>query len=319
MHIFITRPLPDIACQLLDEAQITYTIWEQPVPPTAEDMIRECLHADGILNAGSFKYDEPLLQALAHIKVISMMSVGFDHIDVEAAKKLGIKVGNTPDVLSNATADTAFLLLLATSRKAFHHHKRMLDGSWRMFQPLEGLGIELYGKTLGVFGLGKIGYQMARKCQMTYQMKIIYHNRSRNEQAERDLGATYVSLDEMLRSSDVITVHSALTEQTRGTFDRMAFQKMKPEAIFINTGRGGLHVEPDLIAALQNHEIWGAGLDVFEKEPTPVTNPLLMMENVCSLPHIGSATVEARTAMARLATQNLIAALKNEKMPSPVC
>ncbi|MBL3657183.1 2-hydroxyacid dehydrogenase [Fulvivirga sediminis] len=318
MHIFITRPLPNIAYHLLDEEGITYTIWDKDVPQTREELIELSLKADGIINADASKFDHDLLEKLAHLKVISLTSVGFNNIDIAAAKKFDIKIGHTPNVLSQATADIAFLLLLATSRKAFFHHKRIINGTWGMFQPTGGLGIELYGKTLGIFGLGKIGLEMARKCHHAYGMNIIYHNRTSNEDAEKELNAKYVTMDELLKESDVISAHSPLTEQTKGTFNKDAFGKMKSKAIFINTGRGALHVEQDLIDALNNKQIWGAGLDVFEQEPTSTVNPLLYMENVCTLPHIGSATEETRARMAELAAKNLIAALKGYKMPAEV-
>lgn len=318
MKVFITRPIPDVAYEILKKANISFTVWNRDKPPSKEELIQESAEADGILNVGNFKFDKDVLAEMPQLKVISLMSVGFDHVDIDAAKSFGIKVGHTPDVLSHATADTAFLLLLATSRKAFHHHKRMLNGQWGMFQPTEGLGIELHGKKLGIFGLGRIGFEMAKKCQLVYQMEILYHNRTRNEEAEKELNAQYVSFQQLLEESDVISVHSALTDATRQTFNYNAFKAMKPDAIFINTGRGGLHVEDDLIRALQEKELWGAGLDVFEQEPTPPNNPLLSMETVCTLPHIGSATLETRTAMAKMATENLTAALKGEKMPAQV-
>ncbi|UII25774.1 D-glycerate dehydrogenase [Fulvivirga maritima] len=318
MHIFITRPVPEVAYRLLDEEKITYTVWDKDVPQTRDELIALSMKADGVINADAYKFDHDLLEKLSHLKVISLTSVGFNNIDIAAAKKFDIKIGHTPNVLSQATADIAFLLLLATSRKAFFHHKRILNGTWGMFQPTGGLGIELYGKTLGIFGLGKIGLEMARKCFHAYGMNIIYHNRTANEDAERELNAKYVSMDELLQESDVISAHSPLTDETKGTFDKEAFDKMKSKAIFINTGRGALHVEQDLIEALESKQIWGAGLDVFEQEPTSPDNPLLNMENVCTLPHIGSATEETRARMAELAARNIIAALKGSKMPAEV-
>lgn len=318
MKVLITREVPQIVYHLLTREHIEYIVWNKDQNPTTEEILDLCKDVQGLLSAGMFKMDAHFMEKVQHLKVISLLSVGYDHVDLNAAKKFDIKIGNTPNVLSNAAADTAFLLLLATSRKAFYHYRRITEDNWGMFKPTEGLGIELYGKTLGIFGLGKIGLEMAKRCASAYQMKIIYHNRNRNLEAEKELNAQYVDFDELLAQSDVISLHSALTAETKGIFNLDIFKKMKKNAIFINTGRGGLHVEADLITALENKIIWGAGLDVFEQEPTPSSNPLLYMESVCCLPHIGSATEETRNAMAKLATENLIAALKGLPMQSEV-
>ncbi|MCH5716720.1 NAD(P)-binding domain-containing protein [Niabella hibiscisoli] len=176
----------------------------------------------------------------------------------------------------------------------------------------------MYGKTLGVFGLGNIGYEMAIKCKAAFGMNIIYHNRKPNAKAEQELDATYVSFEELLTQSDVLTLHANLSDTTKGIFNKQAFSKMKSNAIFINTGRGGLHNETDLKEALDAGTIWGAGLDVTNPEPMDKDNPLLTMPNVCILPHIGSATQEARNGMAVMAAKNVIAGLKNEPLPTIV-
>jgi lactate dehydrogenase-like 2-hydroxyacid dehydrogenase len=225
-------------------------------------------------------------------------------------------VSNTPGVLSNATADTAFLLLLAVSRKAFYLHKTIDRGEWGFFDPLANLGFELTGKTLGIVGLGKIGLEMAKRCVGAYKMEVIYHNRHRNEAAEMELGAQWVTFDELLSRSDVVSVHTALTPETKGMFNSAAFHKMKPSSVFINAARGGIHNEEDLAKALQDGIIWGAGLDVTNPEPMRPGNPLLNMPNVAILPHIGSATIEARSAMARLAALNIIAGLHDLHLPN---
>lgn len=318
MKVFITRSIPNIAYQLLKQANISFEVWEHEQAIPTPLLIEKCKAVNALLCVGNFKLDSETLNELKHLKVISLHSVGYDYIDVKHANSLGIKVGNTPDVLNAATADTAFLLLLACSRKALYHHKRMLNGTWKNFNTTFGLGVELKGKTLGVFGLGNIGTVLAQRCKGAYQMPIIYHNRNRNLEAENLLDAKYVSFEALLAQSDVVVAQANLTEQTKGKFNKDAFEKMKNTAIFINTGRGGLHVESDLIEALETGQIWGAGLDVFEQEPTSPDNPLLHMESVATLPHIGSATLEARTGMTKLATQNIIEALNNRPMPSEV-
>jgi glyoxylate reductase len=221
-------------------------------------------------------------------------------------------------VLSEATADVAFLLMLAASRKAFHLHKTILRGEWSFFRPKAHLGRELKNKTLGIFGLGRIGTEMAKRCKGAYNMNVIYCNRSRNLKAEELLQARKVSFDELLAQSDVLSVHCSLNEETKGIFDKTAFKKMKKTAIFINTARGLIHNETDLIDVLRNGVIWGAGLDVTNPEPMKPDNPLLSMENVAILPHIGSASVEARNEMARLCAENIIQGLKGKRLPNIV-
>ncbi|MVT10692.1 2-hydroxyacid dehydrogenase [Chitinophaga tropicalis] len=318
MKVFITRNIPATGLQLLREAGIETTIWTDRRDLTPDELISRCKEHDALLSSGPNKIDRSFLEACKHLKVVSLLSVGYDNVDVEAAKTLGIPVGNTPGVLSGATADTAFLLMLSVSRKAFFMHKEILKGNWNFWDPTANLGIELNGKTLGILGLGKIGFELAKKCIGAYDMKVIYHNRGRNEEAEKKLGAVRVSFDELLQQSDVVSVHTALTPETTGIFDKAAFSKMKPSSIFINTARGGVHNEPDLVAALQNGMIWGAGLDVTNPEPMEPGNPLLEMPNVAILPHIGSATEETRAAMSVIAARNVIAGLKGDKLPHSV-
>jgi lactate dehydrogenase-like 2-hydroxyacid dehydrogenase len=178
------------------------------------------------------------------------------------------------------------------------------------------LGQDLYGKTLGIFGMGRIGFNLATKCKAYFGMKIIYHNRKPRTEAEQQLGAQYVSFDELLKQSDVLSVHAGLSSETKGLFNIDTFARMKPTSIFVNTARGGLHQEDDLIRALENKTIWGAGLDVTNPEPMDKNNPLLQMPNVCVLPHVGSATVGTRDNMAIKAAENVIAVVKGQPMPN---
>jgi len=315
MKVFVTRIIAAAGVKMLEDAGLTITQWKEKRELSPEELTAICKEHDGLLCVGRSKLDRQFLRDCSHLKVISLHSAGYDNIDLEEATNLGIKVGNTPGVLSGATADTAFLLMLAVSRKAFFHHKRILNSEWNFFEPTKNLGIELYGKTLGVYGLGKIGYEMAKRCVGAYDMKVIYCNRSVNERAESELGAVKVSFDEMLTESDVLSVHTVLTDETRGVFNKDAFNKMKPSSIFINTARGAIHVEKDIEHALCNGLIWGAGLDVTDPEPMTADNPLLDMPNVAVLPHIGSATAETRNAMAKLAAENIIAGLQEKRLP----
>jgi glyoxylate reductase len=318
MKVFITRAIFESGLQKLREAGIEYTQWTEKRDLTQQELIEHAKAHDALLFLGANKLDKDFLNACSHLKVISLHSVGYDKVDIEEAARLNIPVGNTPGVLSKATADTAFLLMLATSRKAFYMHKTIEKGEWGFSDPMANLGKELYGKTLGVFGLGKIGFEMARLCKSAYGMDIIYYNRSNNPEAEQELNARKVSFDELLANSDVLTVHTALTDETRGMFNKEVFNKMKPDAIFINTARGAIHNEDDLAEALEKGIIWGAGLDVTNPEPMKPGNPLLNMPNVCILPHIGSATLETRREMTRLAVENVIAGLKGEPLPNRV-
>ncbi|SEW54260.1 2-hydroxyacid dehydrogenase [Chitinophaga arvensicola] len=318
MKVFTTRIIPEEGLSLLQRAGFTVTQWSEPHEMTPAQRVQFCKENDALLFAGGDKLDRAFLEQCRHLKVISLLSVGYDNVDLKAATELGLQITNTPGVLSNATADTAFLLMLSVARKAFFQHKRILKGDWGFSTPTSNLGIDIEGKTLGIWGLGNIGAVMAQRCRAAFGMKIIYCNRHRNEAAEKSLDATFVSFEELLQQSDVISVHTSLTPETKDKFNKDTFRKMKPTAIFINAARGGIHNEPDLIAALQEGIIWGAGLDVTNPEPMHPDNPLLEMPTVAVLPHIGSATSETRNAMSRIAAENVIAALKGNPVPNPV-
>jgi len=318
MKVFVTRIISPTGIKLLEDAGHTVTQHTEKRELTQEELINICKDYDGLMSSGPNRLDEYFFTQCSNLKAICLLSVGYDNADIEAATRLRMQIGHTPGVLSDATADTAFLLMLAVSRKAFYLHDRIAKGEWGFFEPTANLGTALKGKTLGIFGLGKIGLELAKKCIGAYGMNVIYHNRNRNEEAEKMLGAYYASFDELLAQSDVLSLHANLTAETRGLFDKNAFNKMKPSSIFINTARGAMHNEEDLIAALQNNTIWGAGLDVTNPEPMDKNNPLLQMPNACVLPHIGTATYETREAMVIIAAQNIIAGLKGERMPFAV-
>ncbi len=315
MKIFITKKIPQKGIDLLQSAGHEITIHESASPLSENELIEASQQCNYVLNGGMQKFDADFFENCPNLKALSLMSVGYDNVDIAAATHHRVPVSNTPGILSGATADVAFLLMLAVSRKAFFNHKRILQGKWEGFDPTENLGIELNNKTLGIFGLGRIGFELARKARAAYNMEIIYYNRSRNEEAERVLGAKYVHFDELLTRSDVLSIHAALTAETKSRFDKNAFARMKNSAILVNTARGGLVNEFDLTAALKAGELWGAGLDVTDPEPMTPDNPLLGMDNVCILPHIGSATVETRDNMALMAANNLLTAIRGEKMP----
>ena len=308
MKVFVSRNIPASAVDVLKEHGLEVKINTENRHLTQQELIEQCQDVDLLLNVGHADLNQHFLLECKHLKGIALASVGYDHVDLATATSLKIPVSNTPDVLSGATADVAFLLMLAVSRKAFFRANEIREGKWKDFEFMQNLGIELYGKTLGIFGLGRIGLELAKKAKAAYNMNIIYHNRNRNTEGEKLIDAQYVSFDDLLTKSDVISLHSNLSKETHHKFDKTVFQRMKKSAILINTARGKVVNEIDLIDALNQGEIWGAGLDVTDPEPMLPNNPLLQMPNVCVLPHIGSATIETRTQMAIMAANNLIAA-----------
>ncbi|SFU33448.1 Lactate dehydrogenase [Pustulibacterium marinum] len=317
-NVFVNKNIPEITILKLTSAGFTVDIWDGNFSLPKETTIDLLKNYDAFLSTGGIQITSEFIQANEKLQIISQASAGYNNIDLDTAKAKNIKVANAPGTMSKATADMAFLLMLSVSRKMIFMNQKIKDGQWENFDFTANLGQELYGKTLGVFGLGRIGFEMARLCKSAYGMQIIYHNRSKNEQAEKELAATYVSFEKLVAQSDVLSVHSALTAETKGVFNKSVFEKMKSNSIFVNVGRGGIHNEEDLIAALQNKTIWGAGLDVTNPEPMDKENPLLQMENVAVTPHIGSATVEARTAMADMAAQNIIDFFKGKEVVNQV-
>ena len=294
------------------------TVWSNDLPISNNELLEASKNHDILLSSSTSAIDRQFLEANSHLKLISQFAVGYNNIDLKSASEFNIPITNTPNAMTDATADIAFALMLAVSRKMCYMHKQIALGKWTHFRPKANLGLELKGKTVGIFGMGRIGMEFTRRCIGAYDMKVIYHNRTRNSEAEKNLNATYVSFEDLLQQSDVLSVHSSLTDETNEIFDRAAFEKMKPSSIFINTARGGIHRENDLIEALENKTIWGAGLDVTNPEPMKPDNPLLQMENVAITPHIGSATVEARNEMSRLAAMNIIQFSRGETLSNLV-
>ena len=318
MKVFITRDIPEIGIQMLQNEGLEVEISQEEEPLNRDELISRVQDFDAVLTMGPDPIDKVFLQSCKHLKIISQLAAGYNNIDVDEATNLGIPLGYAPNAMSDATADVAFMLMLAASRKMCYMHKKIIANEWGSFRPKANLGMELKNKTLGIFGLGNIGFEMAKRCRGAYGMKVIYFNRGINTIAEKELGAKRVSFDELLEKSDVLSVHSILSSETKGTFDINAFKKMKSTAIFINTSRGQLHVEGDLIEALSQNIIWGAGLDVTNPEPMASDNPLLKMENVAITPHIGSATIEARKEMSRMAAENIIEFFRGNKIPNMI-
>jgi glyoxylate reductase len=318
IRVFITRDIPAIGIELLKKEGFNISVWPYDKPMAAHELIEEGKKANALITITTDAINSDFLNECKNLDIISQFGAGVDNIDIAEATRLGIPLGNAPGAMSDATADIAFGLMIAVSRKFFYMHKTIAKGKWTHFRPKANLGMELKNKTLGIFGLGRIGFEMASRCKGAYDMNILYTNRSPNEKAEKTLQAKRVSFNELLQQSDIISVHSVLSKETKGIFNKDAFEKMKPISIFINTARGPVHNEPDLIEALNKGTIWGAGLDVTNPEPMKPDNPLLSMENVAILPHIGSATVEARNEMSRLAAVNIIEFYKGNKIPNQI-
>ncbi|MBT6338224.1 MAG: D-glycerate dehydrogenase [Desulfobacula sp.] len=313
--ILVSRLYPKAGIRLLEKEDFALTLWEKERPMTQTELIEQAKTHHALLCTLTDRIDQHFLKHCRHLEIISQFAVGYDNIDIEKATSFGIPVGFTPDAMSEATADIAFGLMIAVARKMFFLHKTIIKGQWGHFNPTGNLGLELKNKTLGIFGLGRIGVKMAQRCKNAYDMDIIYHNRTRNKAAEKMLNATYVKFDDLLLQSDVLSVHCALTSATKEIFNGPVFKKMKSSAIFINTARGPIHHEKDLAQAILKGDIWGTGLDVTNPEPMQPDNPLLTMENVCILPHVGSGTIEARDQMSVLAAMNIIKFYKNDNVP----
>jgi glyoxylate reductase len=272
---------------------------------------------DGVISTATEKIDGEVLDAAGDdLKVVANMAVGYDNIDVRAARERGVVVTNTPGVLDETTADVAFMLMLAAARRLGEGERLLRAGKWEWWGPKQLRGLDVWGKKLGILGLGRIGQAVARRAK-GFGMEILYHNRSRNGSAEKELGARYLELRELLIESDFISIHTPLTDETRHLIGAEELESMKPGAVLVNSSRGPVVDEGALVDALENGRIFAAGLDVYEEEPK-VHPKLLELENVVLAPHIGSASIETRDKMATLAAENLRAVLRGEQPMTPV-
>lgn len=313
MKILLTRKLHDFAIKEL-KRKYDVEIHTGSIPMSKKLLISKIKDKDGLICYPYDIIDSDVINAGIKLKAISTYSVGYDHIDVKAASRRGIVVGYTPEVLTRATADLTMALMLSLFRRISEGDKQIRDNKWRtIFGPYEFLGTDLYKKTLGIFGMGRIGKAVAKRAA-GFEMNIIYHNRTRlSKKEERALGIKYTSLDNMFRMSDVISIHTPHTMQTHEIVNLKLLNKMKKTAFLINTSRGKIINEKDLVIALKRKMIAGAGLDVFQKEPIDSRNPITKMNNVILMPHSGSATVETRKKMAEIAIKNLVLGLSGRK------
>jgi len=312
--VFLTRCIAEPAMQQLYQA-VDLEVWEDENPPSHAVILARASQFDGLITLLTDPIDRPVIEALAKKgKVISQMAVGFDNIDIATATRLGIPVGNTPGVLTETTADFAWALIMAASRRVVEADQEVHRGVWRHWGPGILLGLELTGATLGIIGFGRIGQAVARRAA-GFNMHVLYSNPHRRQELEQSLGVTYTTLDDLLAQSDIVTIHSYLSDETRHLFGRANFEKMKPGAILINTARGQIVDPQDLLWALKEKKIGAAALDVFEPEPIPAGHPLLSLPNVIVTPHIASATTQTRLRMAFMAVENLLAGIKGERLP----
>jgi len=311
--IFISRLIPNRGLDLVKEHFLPDT-WPNEIPPTREELLEKVRGVDGLLCTLTEKVDAELMDAAGpQLKIISSMSVGVDHIDIPAATARGIPIGNTPGVLTDATADMAFALLLSAARRVMEGEKYIRAGKWKTWHPQLLLGADLVGSTLGIVGFGRIGQAVAKRAQ-GFDMRVIFYDPT----ADPVHGAQSVDLDTLLRESDFVSLHVPLTPNTKRMVNADFLSKMKPNSILVNTARGGVVDQPALYDTLKSNQIFAAALDVTDPEPLPMDSPLLTLENCLIVPHLGSASQRTRDLMSLLAAENLIAGLKSERLPNCV-
>lgn len=314
--VFVTRKLPEVARNEL-EKECELEIWDQELPPPYQVIKDKVSDKLGLLCLLTDRIDGELMDAAPDLKVISQCAVGYDNIDVSAASARGILVGNTPGVLTDATADFTFTLLVSAARRVGEAINYVRDGKWHTWGLTTLLGVDVYGATLGIIGLGRIGQALAKRAR-GFDMQVLYYDTVRQPQVEAQLGARYCELDDLLKLSDFVSLHVNLTEETRHLIDQRALALMKPSAVLVNTARGPIVDTEALYQALKSGGIFAAALDVTNPEPLPADHKLLDLPNLIVAPHIASATVTSRTRMALMAVRNLLAGLHGAPLPFQV-
>jgi len=315
--VYITRRIPSEALEIIAE-RCEYRMWDKEEEPVPREVLEsEVRDVEGLFSLLTERIDEKLLDLAPKLKIVANMAVGFDNIDVAACARRGIVVTNTPGVLTETTADLAFALMMAAARRVTEAERFLREGKWKTWSPMLLCGVDVYGATLGIIGFGRIGQAVARRAR-GFSMRVLYTSQRRDTKLEAELGVEWRDLDSLLRESDFISIHVPLTEKTRGMIGRRELSLMKPAAVLVNTSRGPVVREQDLIEALRERRIFAAGLDVFETEPLPKDSPLLELDNVVLLPHIGSASIATRTKMAVMAANNLVRVLYGKEPLNPV-
>jgi glyoxylate reductase len=315
--VYITRKLPE---EIIDKLSNHFNVrmWEEEYIPVPRDvLLKEMENADGLLCLLTEKIDEELLNKAPHLKIISNMAVGYNNIDIQAAASRGIVVTNTPGVLNETTADLTFALLMTAARRVVEASDFLRGGNWGAWSPMQLTGQDIYGATIGIIGLGRIGEALVKRAN-GFDMNVLYYNRTRKLEKEQQLGIHYAELKDLLQQSDYVCILLPYSQEVHHFIGKEELALMKGNAILINSARGGIVDEDALYHALKHGQIWAAGLDVFEQEPVPVDHPLLSLPNVVTLPHIGSASVKTRMLMAHLAADNLVRVLNGDEPVTPV-
>ncbi|WP_127716195.1 D-glycerate dehydrogenase [Halobacteriovorax sp. HLS] len=318
MKILITKPINTIAMKILEKAGHSVTTWDKAETLSYELLKSVSKDFDALITMLSDRIDSSFLEENSHLKVITNYAVGYNNIDTQTATRLKIAIGNTPDVLTQATADLAFALLLNISRKITTSASDAKNGLWKGWEPLGYIGQNLRAKTLGIYGAGRIGQEFASLCKKAFDMEIIYCARSSKKEFENSLGATKVEFSQLLSASDIISIHCDLNEDTKEVFDIESFRKMKKTSLLINTARGQIIKQDDLLRAVRDKLIYSAGLDVTEPEPLPKDHPLYNESDILITPHIGSATTEARYKMAEIVAENILCGFEQRKLAGDV-
>jgi glyoxylate reductase len=313
--VFVSRHIPEVGLAAI-RAACDVDLWPDQLPPPADELARRARDCDGLVSLLTDRIDGALLDAAPRLKVVSNFAVGFNNVDVAACTARGVCVGNTPGALTDATADIAVTLLLSAARRIGESAADARGGRWLTWEPLGWLGCDLVGRTLGIVGMGRIGFATAKRLHHGWGMKVLYTARGPKADADRELGAARVELDELLARSDFVSVHADLNPTTKGLFGAARFAQMKRTAVFVNTSRGPLVDQGALAHALRTGTIFAAGLDVTDPEPLPTDHELYALPNCTIVPHIASATVETRDAMARLCANNLLAGVTGTPLPN---
>jgi len=315
--VYITRQIAQEALDMIGQVA-EMEIWPGELPPPYEVLLDKARDIDGLLSLLPDKVDATLMDVAPSLKAVSNMAVGYDNIDVPAATRRGIVVGNTPGVLTETTADLAWALLMAAARRVVEADVFTREGRWQTWGPMMMLGQDIHHATLGIIGLGRIGIEIAKRAK-GFDMKVLYYDLPRHEELEKQLGVEYVAeLSVLLARSDFVTVHVPLNQQTHHLIGTAEFAAMKPTSVFVNTSRGPIVDQQALYKALESRRIFAAAIDVTEVEPISPDDPLLTLDNLVITPHIGSASFITRTRMATMAAENLIAGLNGQVPPNCV-